>query len=319
MSLSRLLSCKYARSYHQPLPLSLTPRTIDTTCCGTYCCIQGYECRSGTCVNLVSVFDGPWVVSTPHRFQAASSLSVQSVASVASVEVERSRSLESVRSQSSSMATEAPYGTGNSNNVALIGGVVGGVVGVIVLGLFGIFWWKHKRGSPVPPSATQQSFFGKQPSSQPITPASATFSTNTSYLSGPPVTYAPQPGWHLQQPTVPQGARAGGQPSAASQQSAPLSHTVNTWIDRPSTIHQENYGGYASQSQYRGSQPRLSPSSPAEAPVDPKELYSAAVRGSTHSILAPSNIPSSSEASGSAPPAYPFAPPAPERAVPWKI
>ena len=236
MSLSRLLSCKYAGSYYQLLPFSLTPRTIGTTCCGIYCCTQGYECRSGTCVNLVSVFDLP-VVSTSiaHWFQALSSLSVQSVASVASVETERSRSLESVRSQSSSMATEAPYGTGNSNNVALVGGVVGGVLGAIVLGLFGILLWRRKRSSPAPSSAGQQSFFGQQPSSQPITPASPTFSTNTSYYGGPPVTYAPQPGWRPQQSTVLalQGGASpppGGQTSSASQRSAssPPGSTRNT-------------------------------------------------------------------------------------------
>ena len=154
--------------------------------------------------------------------------------------------------------------------------------------------------SAYPPSlpAGQQSH---QPSSQPITLASPTlsptFSTNTSYLGGPPVTYAAQAGWHPQQSAVPQGT---GSPTAG--QTSAASHTVNTWIDRPPTIHQENYGGHASQSRAGG-------------PVNPRELYSDALRGSTY--LAPSNIPS---ASGSAPPphAYPFTPPVLEKSGPGK-
>lgn len=137
--------------------------------------------------------------------------------------------MESVRSKSSELAaaTETTYGNGNgkSNNLALVGGVVGGVLGAAALGLLGFLFWRRKGGSPAPPSPAQQSFFGQQPSSQPITPASPTFSTNTSYLGGLPVTYTPQPVWHPQQSTVlaPQGGTSspiGGQTSAASQQSA---------------------------------------------------------------------------------------------------
>ena len=242
-----------------------------------------------------------------HCFQAVVS---QSEASVASVATERSRSLESVISQLSSMAAATQTAYGNSNKkVALVGGAVGGVLGVTVLALLSIILWKRKKGSPIPPSATQQSFLGQQPSSQPITPASPSFSTNPSYFGGPPVTHAAQAGSHSPQPTMPYGTGSpvAGQTSAASQQSAPPSHTVNTWIDRSPTIHQENYA----------SQPRMSPSSPAEGPVDPRELYNEALRGSTYSALAPSDIPSSSGAPGSTPPpapALPFTPPAPEKA-----
>ena len=289
--------------------------------------------------------------------QALSSLSVASVQSVQSVEAarskslasvaaEQSRSLESVASvRSKSIESEAsvasvqgkPYttptgdpsttttattddssnGKGN-NNVAVVGGAVGGVLGAAVIGLVGLLLWRRNRGGPPSPPAGQQPFLGQQPSSQPITPASPTFSTNTSYLGGPPITYAAQAGWQTQQSIVPQGAGSptAGQTSVASQQSASPPHTVNTWIDRPPTVYQENHGGYPSQS-------RASPLSAAEGPVDPRELYNDALRGSTQAAPAPSNIPSSTPgASGSAPPpapAYPFTPSVPEKSGPWKI
>ena len=248
------------------------------------------------------------------------SKSIESEASVASVEGKQYTTppIDSPPSTTTATSNDNSNGNGN-NNTALVGGAVGGVLGATVIGLVGILLWRRNKGRPGSPPAGQQPFFGQQPSSQPITPASPAFSTNTGYLGGPPVTYATQPGWHPQQSIVSQGAGspAADQTSAASEQSASPPHAVNTWIDRPPTVHQESYGGYTSQS-------RMSPP-PAGGPVDPRELYSDALRGSTYSALAPPNIPSSSGASESMSmptpaPAYPvFTPPAPEKAGPGKF
>ena len=62
----RLLSWGYARFHRQSLPLLLTPCEIGTKCCGIWCCTQGYECRSGECVNVVSIVGNLGVVSTTH-------------------------------------------------------------------------------------------------------------------------------------------------------------------------------------------------------------------------------------------------------------
>lgn len=194
--MSRLLSCRYTGTYHQPLPLSLTPRTIGTKCCGVHCCKQGYECSNGDCVSVVSVFDGLCVVSTAHCFQIS-----LSVASVKSVEAERSKSSELAANTAATYDNGSSSGSG-SGSVALVGGVVGGVLGVTVLVLLIILLWRRKRGAPAPPLATQQQFFAQQPSPQLISPVSPAFSAKSSYHGGVPVTYAPQTGWHSQRSTL---------------------------------------------------------------------------------------------------------------------
>jgi len=291
-------------------------------------------------------------------FQALSSLSV---ASIRSVQAERDRSLSSVAARQSSLESVASvrsksiesaasvasvegkqyttprlddsptatvYGNDNDNsnsnsnsnsNVALVGGVVGGVLGATVLGLIGFLLWKRTKGAPASPPAGQQPFFGQPPSSQPITPASPTFSAHSHYFGGLPVTYAAQPGWNPQQLSAlalpGADSPTAGQPSTTSQQSAPPPVAVNTWIERPHTIHQEMDGRPASQS------PSL-PSSPTEGPVVPKELYGDAIRGSTYSVTAAMNVPSSAPgASGSQPPYAPPYPPVPanKKTGPWQI
>jgi hypothetical protein len=228
-------------------------------------------------------------------FQARMSLSASFVeAERSSIADASSRSLERVSSKSSESAasTGITYGNGNGNsNTAVVGGAVGGALGAIVLGLIGVLLWRRKRGTSAS-SAGQQPFVSQQPSSQPITPASLTFSLNSNYIGGPPVTHAPQPGWHPQHLaplTLSEGVPAAGQTSTASQQSASTPPTVKTWIERPPVIHQENYGGSGSQSL------------PAEASVNPRDLYRNAVRGVTHPAAAPMTVPyPASEASGGA-------------------
>ena len=236
-------------------------------------------------------------------FQALSS----SLASVRSAEAERSSaSVASVASDHSRTSNDTSTSNTNTNtntNVALVGGAVGGVLGATVLGLVGILLWRRKKRAPASPPAGQKPFTGQHPSSQAVTPPSATFSTNTSYLGGPPVTYAAQAGWNPQQSSTfglvgGPSSSAAGRTSTASPQSASPQHTVNTWIERPPHLHQDAYGGLAPQ-------PRASPSSPAEGPVDPRELYSDALRASSYSVV--SLVNSASGASGGPPPttAYP--------------
>ena len=162
--------------------------------------------------------------------------------------------MESVRSKSSESvaATQNVYGNGGgSSNAALVGGVVGGVLGAAVLSLFGIFLWRRNRAVPtapsvapsVAPSSAQRPFFGQQPSSLPITPASQTFSMSSNHTGVPPVTYAPQVAWPPQQlapVTLPEaaGPHTAGRSAPASQQSP---YSVHTWVDRP---HQGNHRGY---------------------------------------------------------------------------
>jgi hypothetical protein len=245
---------------------------------------------------------------------------------------EKQSSLESVRSKSiasdASVATfggsptttatitaatsDTGNGNGNSNsnsngNVALVGGAVGGVLGATVLGLIGVLLWRRTRGTPASPPAGQQLLVGGQTFSQPNTSASMTFSTNSNYIGGPPVTHAPQPGWNPQRSSLlaPSGAGppAAAQASSASLQSAPPL-AVNTWVDRPPTFYQEMYGRPTSNS--------LSvASAPTDGSMDPRQLYSSALRGSTYSTAAPMGVPSSaSGAAGSAPPQVPaYSPP----------
>jgi len=198
--------------------------------------------------------------------------------------------------------------TENTNtNVALVGGAVGGALGATLLGLIGVLLWRRKRRTPASSPDIQRPFFGQQLSSQPITPASPTFSTDTGYPSGPPVTHAAQYGWRFQQPlssVLSEGAGAPvvGRMSTASNQSALPTRAVNSWVERPPTIHQENYGEPTPQS-------RASLSSPAEGPLDPRQFYSDALQGSAYSAVAPVNVPPlTSGGSGGPPPpaaAYP--------------
>ena len=249
-----------------------------------------------------------------------------------SLSSESSHSLESVRSKSSesATATQTVYGNGGgSSNASLVGGVVGGVLGAAVIGLLGILLWRRNRAAPtapsVPssaaPSSTHRPFFGQQPSSLPITPASQTFLMSSDHTGVPTVTNASQAAWYPQQlaPVTLQGATGSptGSPTGPpnARQNAPASrqtplppYSVSTWADWPPTTHQGNHGGY-------GSQPH---SSPAGGFADPRESYSDAFRGSTSSVVAPINDPFLAlRSSGSAqvPAAtYPFTPPASEKA-----
>ena len=165
-----------------------------------------------------------------------------------------------------------------------MGGAVGGALGAVVIVLIVILVWRHKKGARTPPSA------GQQPSPQPVTP---TFSTNSNYTGGPPLTYAAPAVWHPQQPAVftpPQdvGSSVSGQTSPPSRQSAPSPY------GRPNTIHQANYGGSTSQ-------PHVSHST--EGSVGPRESYSDAPQGSS---IPPMSAPSPA-------PAYSFIPPVSEK------
>ena len=230
---------------------------------------------------------------------SSSKLSKDSAASVASVLSESIASEDRKWSTRNSpltttlnIATESDTGNSNNNNnnnnVALVGGVVGAVLGTAVLGLVGLLLWRRKRnGASAPLPARRQPFFGQQLSSQPITPASMTFSANS---NGPPVTHAAQPRSHPQQSlhlALPRsGSPTGGQTSTASQRSASSDPAVRTWVENPSSTYQGTNANPASPS-------RLSPAS-AEGPVNSKEFYSDALRAPTYHTTAPANIPSSS-------------------------
>ena len=186
--------------------------------------------------------------------------------------------------------SDTSNGNGNNNNVALVGGVVGGCLGATVLGLVGILLWRRRAA----------------PASQPITPATSTslaFSTDSNYTGGPPVTYAAQPGWHPQQSSrlsLPPGASApaAGHSSISSRQSGSPPPAVRMWVEGASTMRQGTHGRSASQT--------LSLSSaPTESPVDPRELYRDAIRGS---IAAPMNVPSPAPEPLPYAPAYSFVP-----------
>ena len=165
-------------------------------------------------------------------------------------------------------------GNTNNNNVALVGGVVGGCLGATVLGLVGVLLWR-RRSAPASQSITPTT---------PATPATPAFSTNSNYMGGPPVTYAAQPGWHPQRSSLlslPPGASPpAGQPSSPSPPPA-----VRMWVEGGPTMRQGTYGRPASQS--------LSLSSaPTESPVDPRELYRDAIRGTRSPVAGPMNVPS---------------------------
>ena len=242
-----------------------------------------------------------------NRFQALSSLSV---ASVLSVQAERSRSLESISARLSSLESaasirsksiesqasvasvqsEKPSDTGNGNDnnsnsnnssVALVGGVIGAFLGVTVLVLIYVLLWRRKRGVPA--------------SSKPIPPAISTslpFSTNPNSIDGPPDTHVAQPGWHPQHssllslPSASAPAVTQTQASIPSRQSSSPPPAVKTWIEGPSTVHQEMHRRLASQSSSLAW-------APTGGPVDPRGLYTDALRGSMSSVAAPPNDPSS--------------------------
>ena len=172
--------------------------------------------------------------------------------------------------------------------MALVGGVVGGVLGAALLGLIVFFFLRRtKRVAPSSP-AGQRPFVVQQPSTQFITAASPTFSTDSNYLGGPPVTHAAQPRFHSQQSSLlalpGTTSLAAGRDSIISQQSGSPPPAVKMWVESSSNIHQEAYGGIAPQ-------PHSSPST--EGQVNPRDLYSEALRGSTYSAAPPINVPSS--------------------------
>jgi len=179
---------------------------------------------------------------------------------------------------------------------------VGGALVAIVLLLIGVLlcWRKllNRRKGGVPLTG-RRPFFSQQPSSQPITPTSLTFPTNSNYIDGTPVTYATQSGWYPQQTTpltLSGGASAAMQTSAAPQQSDSAPPAVNTWIQRAPVVQQDNYSGLAFQAPH------------AESSVDPRELYGNAVRGPAHSAAAPMTVTNSASApaGGASSPAPPY-------------
>jgi hypothetical protein len=281
-------------------------------------------CRLLNCFQLLSSLSSSLSIASLSSFRSElsqiSSLSVKqasldSVASVSSKSVESEASKNRTPTSTTTtanIAATSDTGNGNSNNnVALVGGVVGGVLGAAVLGLIGLLLWRRNKSTPPTLLAGQQSFIGQQPSSQPITPASMTFSTNSHYVSGPLVTHAAQPRSHppqLSHLALPAAiSPTAGQPSTASQESASSSPGIKMWVENPSTSHHESYGVSASQ-------PRFSPST--EGPVNPRELnprelYNDAIRGPTFSTAAPVNVPSSASGTWNPPnyaPPYSHAP-----------
>ena len=130
---------------------------------------------------------------------SAKQSSLDSVASVLSKSIESEASVNAAK-HTTPTPNELPANTGdtgngngnNSNNVALVGGVVGGVLGATLLGLISFLLWRRTKRVPPPSSAGQQPFV-QQPSPQPITPASPTFSTNSNYVGNSPFAYAAQP------------------------------------------------------------------------------------------------------------------------------
>ena len=246
-------------------------------------------------------------------FQARNSLSVASVQTERPISDASSRSLLSVasarpKSSESTAVTGTANSDGNSNgnsngNASLVGGVVGGVLSAIVLFLIILLYWRNRR----PPPIGRRPFIGQQPSSQPITPASLTFSMNSNDIGGFPVTNAAQPGWRPQQLgplTLSGGPHAAGQTSTASQQYT--STRPNKLIQRAPDTQQNNYGGPAFQSL------------PAVGSVDPRGSYDITLRGPTHyaaaPVTAPYAAPDAFEGAPSPPPRYCTAPPVSEKA-----
>jgi hypothetical protein len=234
---------------------------------------------------------------------SARSKSIESEASVASAQG-KGYTTPTFDDQPTTTATTtvAYYSNDKPDTAPIVGGVVGGVLGAAVLGLICVLLWRRKNGAPPSPSTGQQLVFGQQHSSQPVTPASAAFSTNTNYIGGPPVTYAAQSGWQQDRLTplaLPEGAGSAaavyGLPAAAGR-AAPGSQghdspppPVTAWIERSPITHQENHGDPSSQS-------HTSPLS--EGSIGPRELHDGAIRGSTYSAIAPSDTSSAPWASG---------------------
>ena len=222
-----------------------------------------------------------------HCFQAR--ISLQSEEASRSIADASSRSLESAAS------TGTTYSSG-SGNATLVGGAVGGALGALVLVLIGVFLCRRNRGAP---NTGQKPLFSQQPSSQPITPTSQTFPTDSNYTGGPPVNNAAQPGWGPQQfapLTLSGGVAAAGQTSLASQK---LDSTP-PWAQRASVTQQDIYVGRAFESL------------PAEGSVDPRGSYGNILRGLTHSDNRMSFPYSAAEAYrvvSSPPPRYSSAPP----------
>lgn len=248
-------------------------------------------------------------------FQTRNSLSVASVQTKRPISDASSRSLLSVatarpKSSESTASTGTTNGNGNSNgnsngNGPLVGGTVaGGIVMIVLVLIIGVFLYRRNRGAPPIP---RRPFISQQPSSQPITPASLTFSMNSNDIGGCPVTNTAQPGWNAQQITpftLFGGPPAAGQPSTAPQQYA--STRVKKWAQRAPDIQQSNYRGPVFQSL------------PAGGLVEPTELHDNSPLGPTHYVTAPVTVPYSAsdapEGTTSPPPRYSNAPPVSEKA-----
>ena len=236
---------------------------------------------------MVSAFD---VLSTrvhcsqylPHfqtRISVLSVASAESERSIADASSRSSESLASARSKSSESA--ASTGTTDSNgsgNATLVGEVVGGVLGAIGFVAIGIVLCRRNMRARL---TGQRPLFSQRPSSQPITPASPTFPTNSNYIGRPPVTNSAQPGSRPEQLahfTSSGGATAVGQTNLAPHQSASTPLDVNTWTQRAPIIRQENNEGLAFGSVH------------AEGSVGPRQSYDNTPRGPTHSA-APMTLP----------------------------
>lgn len=276
----------------------MTPCIIGSVCCGIWCCQKGFECRNDGCIEVVSAFDALSRRVHCSHYVRCSQTRI-SLLSVASVESERSIADASSRSLESAASTGTTYSNG-SGKATLVGGVVGGVLGVLSLVLVGVVLYRRNRRASL---TSQRPSLSQQPSSQPITPPSLIFPTNSNHIGGHPVTNAAQPGCHPRQlapVTLSGGATTAGQTSFASQQFASTQPDVNPWTQRAPVIQQDIYGGQAFGSL------------PAGDSADPRGSHGNTHRGPTDSAAAMTFPYSASEAFGvapSPPPRYSTAPP----------
>jgi len=167
-------------------------------------------------------------------------------------------------STSSEIAETGTTSTNGNGNAAVVGGAVGGALGVVVLVLIGVLLgvllYRRRNAAPVT---------GQRPTSseQPITPASMTFSTNSTFTGSSPVTKPAVPVFMA--PFTLSGAPAARQTSTASQQP-----TVKQRIlPGRAPVIQNNYGEQSNEGSVTPTHlstapaPMNVPSSPSDAPI----------------------------------------------------